>query len=102
MRFLGETVGGVCWRCGHVWAFGGWFGGRVGKFGAGGQYDPLRGLHAERAWDDMGLTIGVDIGGTKILAGVVDADGGILDRLKVATPKDAEETARVIGETVAA
>jgi len=50
----------------------------------------------------MGLTIGVDIGGTKILAGVVDADGVVLDRLKVATPKDADNTARVIAEVVAA
>jgi glucokinase len=30
--------------------------------------------------------IGVDLGGTKILAGLLDADGGILQRLEVPTP----------------
>ena len=34
----------------------------------------------------MGLTIGVDIGGTKIAAGVVDEDGNILSTYKVPTP----------------
>ncbi|MEU1692929.1 ROK family glucokinase, partial [Streptomyces hirsutus] len=34
----------------------------------------------------MGLTIGVDIGGTKIAAGVVDEDGNILSVHKVPTP----------------
>lgn len=32
------------------------------------------------------LTIGVDVGGTKIAAGVVDRDGQILERLRVSTP----------------
>src|SRR5690625_5783873 len=32
-------------------------------------------------------TIGVDIGGTKIAAGVVDPDGKILDRVRIDTPK---------------
>ena len=41
----------------------------------------------------MGLTIGVDIGGTKILAGVVDEDGNVLDRVRVPTPKDSDQTA---------
>ena len=34
----------------------------------------------------MGLTIGVDIGGTKIAAGVVDEEGSILETCKVPTP----------------
>ncbi|WP_150243654.1 ROK family glucokinase [Nocardiopsis quinghaiensis] len=34
------------------------------------------------------LTIGVDIGGTKIAAGVVDHDGQILDKVKYPTPGD--------------
>ncbi|MEV0452344.1 ROK family glucokinase [Streptomyces sp. NPDC050600] len=38
----------------------------------------------------MGLTIGVDIGGTKIAAGVVDEDGKILDTHTVPTPPTPE------------
>jgi glucokinase len=38
----------------------------------------------------MGLTIGVDIGGTKIAAGVVDEEGVIRDMHKVPTPETAE------------
>ncbi|MCP9959290.1 MULTISPECIES: ROK family glucokinase [Streptomyces] len=38
----------------------------------------------------MGLTIGVDIGGTKIAAGVVDEEGAILDLHKVPTPSTPE------------
>ncbi|WP_405618967.1 ROK family glucokinase [Streptomyces sp. NBC_01508] len=38
----------------------------------------------------MGLTIGVDIGGTKIAAGVVDEEGAILDTHLVPTPPTAE------------
>lgn len=37
----------------------------------------------------MGLTIGVDIGGTKIAAGVVDEEGQILSMFKVPTPPTA-------------
>lgn len=48
----------------------------------------------------MGLTIGVDIGGTKILAGVVDAAGVVLDRVKVPTPTDPEAVADAIGDAV--
>jgi glucokinase len=48
----------------------------------------------------MGLTIGVDIGGTKILAGVVTEDGVVLDRVKIPTPKDPEQTAAAIAEAV--
>ncbi|WP_236240955.1 ROK family glucokinase [Streptomyces sp. CC228A] len=38
----------------------------------------------------MGLTIGVDIGGTKIAAGVVDEEGTILDIHRVPTPPTPE------------
>ncbi|MFD6371044.1 ROK family protein, partial [Streptomyces roseolus] len=38
----------------------------------------------------MGLTIGVDIGGTKIAAGVVDEEGSILDTHTVPTPPTSE------------
>ena len=34
----------------------------------------------------MGLTIGVDVGGTKVAAGVVDDDGRIVEKLKRSTP----------------
>src|SRR2546423_1211006 len=32
------------------------------------------------------LTVGIDIGGTKVAAGVVDADGLVLERLRADTP----------------
>lgn len=38
----------------------------------------------------MGLTIGVDIGGTKIAAGVVDEEGHILETHTVPTPPTAD------------
>ncbi|MBB6119316.1 ROK family glucokinase [Nocardiopsis algeriensis] len=49
------------------------------------------------------LTIGVDIGGTKVAAGVVDHDGQILDKVKYPTPADdpgglAAVVARAVGE----
>lgn len=50
----------------------------------------------------MGLTIGVDIGGTKIMAGVVAEDGTVLDRVKIPTPKAPEQTAEAIAEAVRA
>jgi glucokinase len=34
----------------------------------------------------MGVSIGVDIGGTKVLAGAVDADGVVLGSVRLATP----------------
>ncbi|MDQ1715879.1 MAG: glucokinase [Frankiaceae bacterium] len=34
----------------------------------------------------MGLTIGVDVGGTKLLGGVVDDDGNVLSRIRKPTP----------------
>ncbi|MFL6112349.1 MAG: ROK family protein, partial [Catenulispora sp.] len=48
----------------------------------------------------MTLTIGVDIGGTKILAGVVDEKGKLLDSVKVSTPEDSDQTADAIAEAV--
>ena len=48
----------------------------------------------------MALTIGVDIGGTKIAAGVVDEHGVILERVKLATPKDSAQVAATIAEAV--
>lgn len=49
----------------------------------------------------MALTIGVDIGGTKIAAGVVDDDGQILTRTRRRTPsRDAEAVQNVVIETV--
>src|SRR5450432_3496813 len=50
----------------------------------------------------MGLTIGVDVGGTKVLAGVVDEAGQILDQERQGTPKtDGEAIAEVIAGLVA-
>jgi glucokinase len=49
----------------------------------------------------MGLTIGVDIGGTKVAAGVVDDQGNIIEKLKRSTPAASpEQTARVVSEAV--
>ena len=49
----------------------------------------------------MSLTIGIDVGGTKVAAGVVDQHGSIVEKLKRATPSGSPElTAKVIGETV--
>ena len=49
----------------------------------------------------MGLTIGVDIGGTKIAAGVVDEEGNILSTFKVPTPPTAEGIVDAIAAAVA-
>ena len=49
----------------------------------------------------MGLTIGVDVGGTKVLAGVVDELGNVLERDRENTPKtDPAAIAEVIGSLV--
>lgn len=49
----------------------------------------------------MPLAIGVDIGGTKVAAGVVDDDGQVIDTERRATPgRDVAETERVIAEVV--
>ncbi|MGW4466991.1 ROK family glucokinase [Micromonospora sp. NPDC004704] len=50
----------------------------------------------------MTLTIGVDVGGTKVAAGVVDADGNVLVRTRRDTPADdVAKTRDVIVEVVA-
>jgi glucokinase len=50
----------------------------------------------------MGLAIGVDVGGTKVAAGVVDDDGRILARLRRDTPAhDPAKTEDVIAEAIA-
>jgi glucokinase len=49
----------------------------------------------------MGLTIGVDIGGTKVAAGVVDTEGRILARSRRDTPSlDPQATEDVIADAV--
>lgn len=49
----------------------------------------------------MTLTIGVDVGGTKVAAGVVDADGEVLARVRRDTPADdVAKTRDVIVEVV--
>ncbi|MEE1928703.1 ROK family glucokinase [Streptomyces sp. TRM 70351] len=48
----------------------------------------------------MGLTIGVDIGGTKVAAGVVDEDGNILETSSVPTPQTAEGVIDGIADAV--
>jgi glucokinase len=51
----------------------------------------------------MSLTIGVDVGGTKIAAGAVDERGIILEKMRRQTPSASPElTAMVIAETVTA
>jgi glucokinase len=49
----------------------------------------------------MALTIGVDVGGTKVAAGVVDEQGQILEKVRRPTPStNPQETAEVIAEVV--
>ena len=49
----------------------------------------------------MVLTIGVDVGGTKVAAGVVDTRGRIIAKLKRSTPAASpQQTANVISDTV--
>ena len=50
----------------------------------------------------MTLTIGVDVGGTKIAAGLVDADGTILTTLRRPTPaQEVDAVVDVIADAVA-
>ncbi|HEY1321301.1 MAG TPA: ROK family protein, partial [Streptosporangiaceae bacterium] len=50
----------------------------------------------------MSLTIGVDVGGTKVAAGVVDEHGKIVEKLRRATPSSSPaRTEQVIAETIA-
>src|ERR671930_393469 len=44
-------------------------------------------------------TVGIDIGGTKVMAGVVDADGNILEKLRTETP-DKAKSPRVVEDTI--
>lgn len=48
-----------------------------------------------------GVALGVDVGGTKLAAGLVGADGSILDRLRHDTPEDAQAIVEVIVEAAA-
>ncbi len=49
----------------------------------------------------MGLAIGVDVGGTKVAAGVVDADGQVIEKVKRVTPAASpEDTMGVIVNAV--
>ncbi len=49
----------------------------------------------------MSLTIGVDVGGTKVAAGVVDEHGAIVEKIKRATPAARpDDTADVIADAV--
>ncbi|MFQ5536277.1 MAG: ROK family protein [Gemmatimonadota bacterium] len=49
-----------------------------------------------------GYRVGVDLGGTKIEAAVISADGGIVARRRVATPRSYEATLEAIAALVAA
>lgn len=49
---------------------------------------------------DGGAAVGVDIGGTKIAAGVVDAQGDVVARARRNTPRAAEEIAPLVADTV--
>jgi glucokinase len=44
-------------------------------------------------------TVGIDIGGTKVMAGVVDADGTVLERLRTETP-DKSKSPKVVEDTI--
>ena len=46
----------------------------------------------------MGLTLGVDIGGTKVLGGVVDEDGRVLAQARRETP--AEDVSRTLDRII--
>jgi glucokinase len=49
----------------------------------------------------VSLTIGVDVGGTKVAAGAVDRHGNIVEKLRRSTPAASPEgTAKVIGDAV--
>ncbi|MET9353150.1 ROK family glucokinase [Streptomyces sp. NPDC006617] len=47
-----------------------------------------------------GLTVGVDVGGTKIAAGTVDPAGGVVSRARLPTPRDPDRIADAITEAV--
>lgn len=60
---------------------------------------PLIG-HERMTEGHMALTIGVDVGGTKIAAGVVDESGEILARTRVPTPADPQWAVDAIAQAV--
>ncbi|MGY1438797.1 ROK family glucokinase [Streptomyces reniochalinae] len=45
-------------------------------------------------------TVGIDIGGTKVMAGVVDADGAILEKVRAETPEKSKSP-KVVEDTIA-
>ncbi|WP_129843129.1 ROK family glucokinase [Streptomyces sp. RFCAC02] len=45
-------------------------------------------------------TVGIDIGGTKVMAGVVDPDGVVLERVRAETP-DKSKSPKVVEDTIA-
>lgn len=45
-------------------------------------------------------TVGIDIGGTKVMAGVVDADGTVLERVRTETPEKSKSP-KVVEDTIA-
>ncbi len=47
-----------------------------------------------------GLSVGVDVGGTKIAAGRVGGSGSLVDRVEVPTPRDPEAIVTSIGQVV--
>lgn len=47
-----------------------------------------------------GLSVGVDVGGTKIAAGRVGESGSLVDRVEVPTPRDPDAIVTAIGEVV--
>jgi glucokinase len=54
-----------------------------------------------RELDPVALTIGVDVGGTKVLGGVVDSTGQVLVQARRATPADdTAKTLRMIAEVI--
>jgi glucokinase len=54
-----------------------------------------------RELDPVALTIGVDVGGTKVLGGVVDSTGQVLAQSRRATPADdTAKTLRMIAEVI--
>ncbi|MBK3566415.1 ROK family glucokinase [Streptomyces sp. MBT62] len=49
---------------------------------------------------NVGLTVGVDLGGTKIAAGAVDPGGDVVTRVRIPTPHDPDRIAEAVAEAV--
>ena len=47
------------------------------------------------------LTVGVDVGGTRVRAGVVDAEGEIIDTARTSTPRSEEALEAAVAGVVA-